>query len=88
MKTGNVLHAGILFTQTKSKREDKANDKREQNNTLMDTVDLSTNGLTSTPTSIASYGEALNLVNNMDFRQSMDAHKISKDAVAQVLDLI
>jgi hypothetical protein len=88
MKTGNVLHTGVLFSKTKPTREDRMSDKRKPNEALEDKIDLSTTGPSVMSTPIASYEEALNLAKDMDFRQVLNAHGISRDAATRFMELL
>jgi hypothetical protein len=88
MKTGNVSQNAMFYTQTKPACEDKTDNKREPNKAIGDKVDLSTKGLSGMSTPIASYGEALELLKGIDFRQFKMADRISIDAKAKLTELL
>ena len=88
MKTGNVSRDVMFFTQTKPIREDKTGSRREPDKAAGDKVDLSAKGLSAMSTPIASYGEALELLYGIDFRQAKDVDWISKDGKAKLMELL
>ena len=88
MKTGNVSHDGVPFTQARPISEDKRADKRGPDKSLVDRVELSTTEPSVVLTPVTSYGEALSLVKGMDFRQALDAQGISRDAATRIMGLL
>jgi hypothetical protein len=87
MKTGNISSAGVLLTQAKTTREEKAAAKKESNKTIEDKIDLSTTGISATSTP-APYEEVLELLYGIDYGQMKNVAWISKDGAAKIMELL
>ena len=88
MKTGNVSQGGMFYAQTKSLREDKAADKKEQSKAIEEKVDLSTKRASVTATAAASCDDVVELLHGIDFSQFKDLEWISKEGTARFTELL
>jgi hypothetical protein len=88
MKPGNVSETSLFSTRAKPARDGKAGNRKVQDTTLGDNVDLSIKGQSAASSSIASYDEALDMLKGLDFRQAADAHRIPNETVGMLVEFL
>lgn len=88
MKTGDITHSNVPLIQTRSNRGNKMDIKEEQRKQSGGRVNLSTSGPSLSSTPVNSYGQAVNLLKDLDYSKAMFAHNVTREAALQLMGIL
>jgi len=86
MKTTDISQIGIQALKPKRRGNTKTTNKSNSNETVGDTVDLSTTRSSGRSTPIRSHEEALDLAKDIDYDQALKAVRITRETSKQLLE--